>query len=247
MPQPQPKRANPLMRRYLDELGMSRYALARASGVPDPKLHFALYGAVSARNAERISRFVAEVLGLSEMERLELKAEIMGRPGELVYAYFGTIEGATASLGVSRHTAIEVLTPGAEINGNAREDIERNLEETPDFIAEEILSRIGAPRGNVTHRARGLEGRNRRARTRTSLLWGKPETHEAIKRSGLSMKDLRQSAGVSKETLRKALYEHVGSRSAGAIARVLAETSGLSRSAREAVERELTELPRTKF
>jgi hypothetical protein len=247
MPLSQPKRDNPLMRRYLGELGMSRYALAKASGVPEPKLHFALYGAVSARNAERISSFVAEKLGLSERKHLELKAEIMGRPGELTRAYFGTIEGTMASLGVSRLTAVEILTPGAEINGNAREDIERNLRGVPDFVAEEILPRIGAPRGTVTHRPRGLEARNRRARTRTSLLWGKPATHEALYSSGLSMKELRARAGVSKETLRKALYRHAGSRSARAIAEVLGEDGGFSEVEIAAIEQELQQAPQKNF
>jgi hypothetical protein len=43
-----------------------------------------------ADNAEKIARGMALMLSLSENERLELKAEIMGYPGDQVRAYFGS-------------------------------------------------------------------------------------------------------------------------------------------------------------
>jgi hypothetical protein len=64
---------------------------------------------VGADNAEKISRGVASILGLSEEERLRLKAETMGHPGELVRAYLGDSRKTARLLDVPESTATEIL------------------------------------------------------------------------------------------------------------------------------------------
>jgi hypothetical protein len=82
----------------------------------------------------------------------------------------------------------------------------------------------------------------RRKKTRESLRRGKPKTHEAVQRSGLTIKEIGERAGVGKETMRRALYrENLSLRSARAIAAVLGE--GLSASEVRALEAELRRPP----
>lgn len=80
MPITQPKRDNPLMRRYFQKIGLSGKRLAKQCGVSHSQIYMARTRNVGADNAEMISRGMVGVLGLSETERLELKAEIMGPP-----------------------------------------------------------------------------------------------------------------------------------------------------------------------
>lgn len=109
MPLTQPERDNPLMRRYFREIGLPGARLARRCGVSHSQIYMARKRNVGADNAEKISRRVASILGLSQRERLELKAEIMGHPGELVRAYFGTPKDAARLLDVPKTVASEIL------------------------------------------------------------------------------------------------------------------------------------------
>jgi len=79
-----------------------------------------------------------------------------------------------------------------------------------------------------------------RKKTKESLEHGKPGVYGALQRSGLTQREVWQRAGVGKETFRRALYGHVGARSARAIAGVLGE--GLSEI--RALEEELRQPPR---
>jgi hypothetical protein len=83
MPLTQPERDNPLMRRYFREVGLSGKQLAKRCGVAYSQIYMARTHNVGADNAQKISRTVALILGLSERDRLELKAEIIGVPGSL--------------------------------------------------------------------------------------------------------------------------------------------------------------------
>ena len=83
MPLTQPERDNPLMRRYFREVGLPGKQLAKRCGVAYSQIYMARTHNVGADNAQKISRTVALILGLSERDRLELKAEIMGVPGSL--------------------------------------------------------------------------------------------------------------------------------------------------------------------
>ena len=93
---------------------------------------------------------------------------------------------------MSRHTVMEILYPERQINGNNAGRVTRRLAkgDMPLLVAEDIRSRVGpCPAGKVTYRAFGLEGRNLRARTTTSIEWGKPATAEALRQSGLARKE----------------------------------------------------------
>jgi len=70
------------MRRYFQEIGLPGAKRARRCGVSHSQVYMARKRNVGADNAEKISRGVASILGLSEEERLRLKAETMGHPGE---------------------------------------------------------------------------------------------------------------------------------------------------------------------
>ena len=83
MPLTQPERDNPLMRRYFREVGLPGKQLAKRCGVAYSQIYMARTHNVGADNAQKISRTIALILSLSERDRLELKAEIMGRPGGL--------------------------------------------------------------------------------------------------------------------------------------------------------------------
>ena len=109
MPLTQPKRDNPLMGHYFREIGLPGKRLAERCGVSHSQIYMARKRNVGADNAEKISCGIAGILGLLEEERLELKAEIMGRPGEPVRAWFGDPEKAARLLGIPRAVAEEVL------------------------------------------------------------------------------------------------------------------------------------------
>src|SRR5215218_2990600 len=109
MPITQPKRDNPLMRRYFQEIGLSGKRLAKKCGVSHSQIYMARTRNVGADNAEKIAHGIALMLSFSENERLELKAEIMGYPGDLVRAYFGSSKSAMKLLDVPEPTDLELI------------------------------------------------------------------------------------------------------------------------------------------
>ena len=253
MPLQQPKRHNPLMRRYFREIGLPGKRLAKRCGVSHSQIYMARKRNVGADNAEKIGRGVASLLGLSEEERLELKAEIMGRPGEPVRAWFGNPEKAARLLGIPRAVAEEVLDEGKTITYRSGARALRGLEEmgAPDFVLGSVERRLmpppERPPGVVTYRKKGLDVRNDRAAALFNLRLFKPRTHEALRRARLSRKQLYQRAGIGKETLRKALYGRGGKGPAEKIARVLGEELGLPEEERGAIREELTRAPQKNF
>lgn len=134
VPLTQPERDNPLMRPYFLEIGLSALRLARRCGVSHSQIYMARKRNVGAGNAEKIARGTASTLGLSERERLELKAEIMGHPGDLVRAYLGSQADAMKILGVREHTASELVSEEKSVNHASGTRALRKLRE------------IGAPR-----------------------------------------------------------------------------------------------------
>lgn len=239
----------PLLSRYLEALGLHDAAVARLCGLSRTNIARARYRSLNAENSEQLSRCLAGELGLSEEERLSLKAEIMGFPGSLTRAYFGGIEAVHKEFRVGRRVVIEILTSDREISGNAAPEIERRLKkgDVPRVVADDIRSRIGAPKGTVTYRGFGKEIVEKRVRKQKSLRQSKPKTDEAIRESGLSRRDLYRRAGIGRETLRKALYDRCGKKAASAIADVLEEVLSLSEQRKEDVRRELTSPPKTSF
>ena len=96
MPLTQPERDNnPLMRRYFREVGLPGKQLAKRCGVDYYQIYMARRHNVGADNAQKISRTIALILGLSERDRLELKAERMGVPGSFYAPGLPTHNGCT--------------------------------------------------------------------------------------------------------------------------------------------------------
>lgn len=200
------------MGRYFRLINLPGARLARRCGVSHSQIYMARTRNVGADNAEKISRGVARILGLSEEERLRLKAEIMGHPGELVRAYLGDSKKATRLLDVPEPTAREILDPGKSITHKSGIRALEKLKEmgAPASIVESVDGRLMPPpeprRGLITHDLHGPELGRRYVRTKASLETGKPKTHEAIRQSGLMLREIRERAGVGKETMRRALY-----------------------------------------
>lgn len=250
VPLMQPERDNPLMSRYFREVGLPGKRLAERCGISHSQLYMARKRNVGADNAEKISRGMASILGLSEEDRLSLKAEIMGHPGDLVRAYLGDARKAARLLDVPEVTASEILDEGKSVahhNGTRALNRLRELG-APDRVVESVDRRLvpppTRPRGLITHTLHGSEMIEQRKRTRDSLRLGKPKVHEAVQRSGLKIGEIHARAGVGKETIRRALYGRLGGRrSARAIAAVLQETAGLSDAETRAVENELMRPP----
>jgi len=79
MPLRSEKIGKPFAEACLARLGMSDNALSKRCGVHHTQIWTARNYTVRKGNAEKIASFVARELGLSAREKLELKAEIMGR------------------------------------------------------------------------------------------------------------------------------------------------------------------------
>ena len=249
MPLAQPERDNPLMNCYFREIHLPGTRLAKRCGVSHSQIYMARTRNVGADNAEKVSRGVANMLGLSEQQRLELKAEIMGRPGDLLWAWFGGPSRASRLLDVPEPTAREILDPEKAITHKSGARALEKLRElgAPGFVIESVDRRLMPPpeprRGLITYTETGEDLARTRKAARERLAESKPVTDQALRRSGLQRKELQELAGVGKETMRKALYERVGGRSARIIARVLGEAVGLSESEIDAVEAELQTAP----
>jgi hypothetical protein len=205
---------------------------------------------VGADNAEKISRGMASILGLSEEERLRLKAEIMGHPGELVRSYLGDARKAASLLGIKEQVAAEVLDEGRPVTRRSGLWALKRLREigAPGYVVGSVERRLAPPpeprRGLVTYTERGPARAEKKRAARKGLEHNRPRTHAAIRDGGLKIAEVYTRAGVGKETLRKALYgDGVGRRSARAIAAVLWEAAGLSEAEAGAVEGELMRSP----
>lgn len=252
MPLTQPKRDNPLVRSYVDAIGLSSKALAKVCGVSHSQMYMARTRNVGADNAEKISRGIAGRLGLSEEDRLYLKAEIMGHPDNLVRAYLGDGPDAGEKLDMDPSAGAAVVHLTKPLNNRSGKRAVRALEQmgAPAAVVEAVRARIlpyRATPGRRTHDQSGLEMRNRRAESLFYFRLFKPKTEEALNRSGLSKKELYSRAGVGKETLRQAFYGRVGDRSARDIAAVLGEAVGLSEDEMRDVKEELKTAPRKTF
>ena len=252
MPLEQPKRDNPLMRRYFREIDLPGKRLARRCGVSHSQIYMARTRNVGTDNAEKISRGVASILGLPENARLRLKAEIMGHPENLVRAYLGDGHTAAKSLYMDPTTGAAVVHPTKALGHSPGNRALRGLEEmgAPEAVVEAVRARVKPYKttpGRRTHNQSGLEMKKRRAESLLYFRLFKPKTAEAFEKSRLSKKRLYIRAGVSRETLRKAMYERVGFYSAREIAHALKDVVGLSESDLKIVEEELRTSPQKNF
>ncbi len=249
MPLTQPKRDNQLMKSYLRLTGLSSKALAKRCGVSHSQMYMARERNVGPENAEKIAAGVAALLGLALTEKLKLKTEILGFPGSYLRAYLGDVSKASRLLDVHERVANEILDSEKSITYKSGIRALEKLKElrAPAAVIESVDRRLMPPpqrtRGLITYRESGPSVADRRRKTQDSLSKNKPVTHRAIQHSGLMLKELREQAGVGKETLRNALYKKSGRRSAVAIAEVLQETAGLSAEQAEAVRVELMTPP----
>jgi transcriptional regulator with XRE-family HTH domain len=241
------------MRRYFQQINLPGKQLAKRCGVSHSQIYMARRRNVGADNAEKISGGMARILGLSEEERLELKAEIMGHPGDLLRAWFGGEVMAARMLDVSVPVAAEILDEEKSITHKSGTRALAKLREmrAPAFVVESVERRVKPPPerppGRTTYKKRGLEVRNERAAAIFNLRLFKPKTAEAMQRSRLTRKQIYERAEIGRETLRKALYGRGGKRPAEKIARVLGEELGLSEEEREAIREELMTAPQKTF
>ncbi len=249
MPLTQPKRDNPLMRRYFREIGYSGMRLAKRCRVSHSQIYMARKRTVGADNARKISRGVASILGLSEKERLELASEIMGHPGDLVRGWIGDPTRAERLLGVTWRVAEEIVSEEKCITHASGTQALARLREVgaPGLVIESVERRLmpppERPPGTPTHNLRGAELAERKRRTKEGLRDGKPKVYEALRRTGLTPKDIRAKTGLGRETVRRALYgEGLGAGSARKIAAMLGE--GLPEGKVLELEEELRRAPR---
>jgi hypothetical protein len=245
MPLTQPERDNPLMRRYFREIGLPGQRLAKRCGVSHSQMYMARRRNVGADNAEKISRGVANILGLPAEARLRLKAEIMGHPENLVRAWLGDSKVAAKKLGEEDPIGVLVVNPEKTLAHRAGLRVVKKLEAlgAPAEVVEDVRARVrGKPvrTGKPTYNKSGPEATNERAAALFNLRLFKPKTAEALQRSRLSRKQVYERAQIGRETLRQALYGRAGRLStAEKIARVLGEELGLSEEEREVIREEL--------
>jgi hypothetical protein len=197
MPLTQPKRDNPLVRRYFQQINMPGAQLARRCGVSHSQIYMARTRNVGANNAEKISRGMAAILGLSQEERLRLKAEIMGYPGDLMRAYFGSPMNAARLLDVPEYTASEILNEEKSVTHKSGTWALKKLREmgAPSYVIESVDRRLMPPpeprRGLITHDLHGPALGERYKKTKASLEHSKPKTYAALQKSGLMLKEVR--------------------------------------------------------
>lgn len=244
MPLTQPRRNNLLMRRYFDALGMTGKELARRAGVSHSQLYMARQRNVGARNATKIACAIASLLKLSTDEELELKAEIMGDPENLIRAYLGNAQEITETLDEEPSVGSDLIG-GRPLSNKTSNRVLKKLQamNAPGNVLSQLREKIKpppSPPGKVTYTA---GRRTTKEQERKLLRQSKPRTAAAVEASGLSRKEIYERAQVGRETLRRALYEYCGKRNAAAISEVLAQASNLSEHEREAVRDELLHAP----
>ncbi len=86
------------MNRYVRLLNETNKGLGRECGVSHSQVHMARFRNVGFLTAEKIASHIAGRLGLSEREKLELEAEIMGLSADPLRAWFGNASEAARLL-----------------------------------------------------------------------------------------------------------------------------------------------------
>jgi len=209
---------------FAREAGVSRSRIYAAS---DPKI------SLGHVNARKIARYIASRLDLSEREELELRAELIGTPGNVVRAYLGTRTQATDLLSIDPDNAGRILEPEGRIyHGAGLRAVERLKEMgAPEYVIESVRRRTLPPMGHRMGRGRFPEAEARQSRRgprKATLEETKPRLAAALEKSGMGLAELRERTGLGRETIRHALYGRGGGRSAEAIALVLGEKLGLT-------------------
>ena len=148
-------------------------------------------------------------------------------------AYFGSSKSAMKLLDVPEHTALEHLNAEKSVTHKSGMRALAKLRQigAPEIFIQSVEMRLMPPserlRGPKTDNLYAPEMVEQRMRTRDSLPERKRMTYEALQRSGLMIKEVRERSGVGKETVRNALQgKRVGAQSACPLATVLGE--GLS-------------------
>jgi hypothetical protein len=228
------RRDTSLFKSYALQIGEDTATLAREAGVSRSRIYAALDPHISLghHNAQKIARYIASRLDLSDREELELRAELLGTPANLVRAYLGTRTQTMDLLGIDPENAGRVLEPDGRIyHGAGLRAVERLQEMgAPEYVIESVRSRTLPPAGHRMGRGRFLEAevQARITQKRAELARGKPHLDAALKAAGWGAKELGKRAGLGRETVRLAFYGQGGGRAAEAIALTLGEKLDLS-------------------
>ncbi len=228
------KRDTSLFKSYALLIGEDTATLARLAGVSRSRIYAALDPDISLGhgNARKIAAYIARRLELSEREELELRAELIGTPGNLVRAYLGTRTQAMDLLGIDPENAGRILEPEGRIyHGAGLRAVERLKEiGAPEYVIESVRMRTLPPSGHRMGRGRFPEAevQARITQKRAELARGKPHLDAALKAAGWGAKELGKRAGLGRETVRLAFYGQGGGRAAEAIALALGEKLNLS-------------------
>jgi DNA-binding phage protein len=229
------KKESSLFESYVLLIGEDTATLAREAGVSRSRIYTALKprGALGHHNARKIAAYVAHRLELSEREELELRAELIGTPANLVRAYLGTRMQTANLLGIDPDNAGRVLESDGRIyHGAGLRALERLQEMgAPEYVVESVRRRTLPPSGHRMGRGRFPEAEARQSRRgprKATLEETKPRLAAALEKSGMGLAELRERTGLGRETIRHALYGQGGGRSAQAIALVLRERLSLT-------------------
>lgn len=246
------KAKNRTLQHYMETLEISGKELATRAGVSHSQVHEARTSSVGPDNAERIASYIARRLALLEEEKLELKAEIMGDPSNLVRAYLGSGLDAARLFGVSSNTGAALVEAGGIVRKRTADIAAETLEGmgAPAKVIEEVRAKgktLHGREGHITNTQRGREATDRRGRSMALFSLHKPTTAAAIKDSGLSRREIYEQARISREALRLALHDRCSRATAEAIAAVLAGELALSDLQKETIVEELTTAPSENF
>jgi DNA-binding phage protein len=229
------KKKSSLFKSYALLIGEDTATLAREAGVSRSRIYAALEpnAALGHHNARKIAAYIARRLKLSEREELELRAELLGTPENLVRAYLGTRMQTADTLGIDPDNASRVLEPEGRIYRGAGLRAVEKLEKmgAPEYVTESVRKRTLLPAGHRAGRGRFPEVEARQSRSgprKATLEETKPRLAAALEKSGMGLAELRERTGLGRETIRHALYGQGGGKSAEAIALVLGQRLGLT-------------------
>jgi len=245
------KKERSLFKSYVLLISEDTATLAREAGVSRSRIYAALEprGSLGHHNARKIAAYVARRLKLSEREELELRAELLGTPENLVRAYLGTRMQTADLLGIDPDNAGRILEPGGRIYHGAGTRAIEKLEEmgTPEYVTESVRERTLPPAGHRAGRGRFPEAEARQSRRgprKATLEETKPRLAAALEKSGMGLAELRQRTGLGRETIRHALYGRGGGKTAEVIALALGEELGLSEEEMALVAWEIVRPPK---
>jgi hypothetical protein len=162
------KKQGSLFKSYFASLAGDIATVARQAGVSRSRIYAALeLQALGHENARKIASYVARRLDLSEREELELRADLLGTPENLVRAYLGSRMKTADLFSIDPENAGRILEPEGRIYYGAGLRAVESLEElgAPEYIISSVRERTLPPAGHRMGRGRFPEAEVRQART----------------------------------------------------------------------------------